>query len=411
MKKLFTTLSLAAVASLAMLAESNTGLPDISVFPAPGTTVEQITEIRVESGWIEQRAADVTLYFNNSAYTATATYPDQFSVTFTLDTPITKPGNYQVIIPENSFGYSWENTNSPEVVFSLKVENDFGGDDPDPGHEIFNTVPEGIVFTPAAGTEIPVLSSFSLYAPDNRFLTVSPQAKVNINGEDYDCVNAASGDLENTLTFTLANAITQPGYYTIYIPEGTVIYNEYQYDLPTIRVTVIVTGGEAPAIELYPASSFTGNPVSGSTVPSIKRIAVMSEKLTTLYKGPEINEIKVTKDGRPVDVSYTIVPDEDTFNEAHVMWMTFNPSIAADGNYVISFPEKCFKVNDYPATFYSEAFTLNYIVNKNSGISGTDADEAEAEYFDLTGRRIDNPEPGTFVIVRRGDKVSKVVVR
>ncbi len=40
-----------------------------------------------------------------------------------------------------------------------------------------------------------------------------------------------------------------------------------------------------------------------------------------------------------------------------------------------------------------------------------DAADAEAEYFDVMGRRVMAPAEGGVYIVRRGDKVSKEVMR
>lgn len=44
-------------------------------------------------------------------------------------------------------------------------------------------------------------------------------------------------------------------------------------------------------------------------------------------------------------------------------------------------------------------------------VIGNDDDAAEAEYFDVMGRRVANPQPGSICIVRRGSKVSKVLVK
>lgn len=45
--------------------------------------------------------------------------------------------------------------------------------------------------------------------------------------------------------------------------------------------------------------------------------------------------------------------------------------------------------------------------------SNVDAAEADAsvEYFNLQGMRVANPQAGTLVIRRQGDKVSKLIVR
>lgn len=44
-------------------------------------------------------------------------------------------------------------------------------------------------------------------------------------------------------------------------------------------------------------------------------------------------------------------------------------------------------------------------------IIGSGNESAEAEYFDVMGRRIANPQPGSICIVRRGSNVSKVLVK
>ena len=41
----------------------------------------------------------------------------------------------------------------------------------------------------------------------------------------------------------------------------------------------------------------------------------------------------------------------------------------------------------------------------------TDMAEGEMEYYDLQGMRVQNPVAGHLVIVRRGDKVGKMIVR
>ncbi len=56
-------------------------------------------------------------------------------------------------------------------------------------------------------------------------------------------------------------------------------------------------------------------------------------------------------------------------------------------------------------------YVIGYKASETSGIEDIEAaDEAEAVYYNLNGVRVDNPENGIF-IVRRGDKVSKVVIR
>ena len=66
------------------------------------------------------------------------------------------------------------------------------------------------------------------------------------------------------------------------------------------------------------------------------------------------------------------------------------------GYYTVSIPERNCEIN---------------IADSNSGISTITADDsAEAEYFDLQGRRITNPSAGIYVKVARG-VAEKVIVK
>lgn len=60
----------------------------------------------------------------------------------------------------------------------------------------------------------------------------------------------------------------------------------------------------------------------------------------------------------------------------------------------------------------SNKFEFNLIMNyvgDGSGVEGVVADEEAPVYFDLSGRRLLNPEKGQFVIERRGAKAVKII--
>lgn len=54
--------------------------------------------------------------------------------------------------------------------------------------------------------------------------------------------------------------------------------------------------------------------------------------------------------------------------------------------------------------------TVNALIDGSTGINGIESADADAEYYDLQGRRVVNPEAGIYVKVSDG-KVSKVVVK
>lgn len=64
---------------------------------------------------------------------------------------------------------------------------------------------------------------------------------------------------------------------------------------------------------------------------------------------------------------------------------------------------------DKAESLYSEAATGSR--GTSVGIQGIDSDLEDAQYYTLDGLRIDNPAKGQIVIVRRGDKVSKMIVK
>ena len=57
------------------------------------------------------------------------------------------------------------------------------------------------------------------------------------------------------------------------------------------------------------------------------------------------------------------------------------------------------------------SFTFKFNYKGNDAIDGIEADNAAAEYYNLQGVKVANPEKGGMYIVRRGAKVSKEIVR
>ena len=61
---------------------------------------------------------------------------------------------------------------------------------------------------------------------------------------------------------------------------------------------------------------------------------------------------------------------------------------------------------------FPNLYLYTNLLNVQSGIEDVSADDnAEAIYYTLQGIRVTNPQPGTVYIVRKGDKVSKVLYR
>ena len=377
---------------------------DIKVTPEPGSTLTEINEFTITSGWLEKKnGVDATqLLVNGKTYTANIDAVNFDALKFTLQQPITSSGEYAIIVPEDIFFMGWDYDPNPIIEFSYTVKNDNGGGD-DPGiDDVQNVVPEGYAFTPAAGTEIPVLTSFSVTAEVETFLTpASRKCPISINGTSIDAVVQTGGDMGNTLTWELAKPINAPGYYTIYIPEGT-FFGYSETDNKAFIVTLIVTGGELPEPTYY-NGEVTSDPAAGSTVAQLGKIAVMYPKLTSVYKGPECGGITVTTPSGVAGCRYTLTPDPDDFNDAHVMWLEFTPALTEKGEYTISFPAQCFEIAKYPSNWYSAPFTLTFNVDPQNAISDIATDtNTDAVFYTTSGIRLTQaPTSGIYLQIGR----------
>ncbi len=371
---------------------------DIGVVPAPDTTIESLESFSITSGWLELKngVSSATVLVNGLGLTANLTAVSYDEIKFTFAEPYTLPGNCNIMIPEDIFLMGWEGDPNPIIEFSYKIENDNPGPGPGPG-EIMDVVPAGFTFWPSAGSECYFLNKFGVVAENEFFLTPSSRTcHITINGERVDAITHISGEYYNEITWELAYPINEEGYYTIYIPEGE-FFGMDEIDNPPFIVTVHVKTGEAEEPVYYPGA-MTSDPASGSTVKELSRIAICSEKLSSLYLGPEAEGIVVKKDGEIVDTSFTLTPDPDDFNEAHVIWMDFAAPLTQKGEYVIEIPPMAFEVGKYPENWYVDGFTIRLNVDPAASVEELMLDSKDCRYYDLQGRPLPGrPSNGLYI--------------
>ena len=135
----------------------------------------------------------------------------------------------------------------------------------------------------------------------------------------------------------------------------------------------------------------------------------------------QITDEKFDEDGNPVTDGIfegggpcNFGPNEvRTGDKAHV---EYRPAYEGDGFWDVQelYPgvtilKFTLKNNDNE----SDAITFNIKFNYkgNDAIDGIEADNAAAEYYNLQGVKVANPEKGGMYIVRRGSMVSKEIVR
>lgn len=384
--------------------------PDIRLSPADGSELTEISEFVVSSGWLELKYNTdhrVDLLVNGRAYGATTALEGYEDIRFTLDEAIDTDGEYTIMIPEDTFLIGWGNEPNPLITFQYSVVGG-AGTGSSGGDNINNIVPQGYVFTPAAGSEVQVLATFSIEATNDMFLTAaSRRCPVTINGSRVDAVVSCTGTYDNILTWTLAHPVTQAGLCDIFVPAGT-FFGYAEEDNAPFLVTVRVTGGETPAPDYYPGE-VTVSPTEGVIREPLKRIAVMYPKLTSAYVGPAAGDVTVTDGtGMPIPVEYTLMPDEDDFNEAHVVWFELAEAITAEGEYTISFPAQCFEIAKYPSNWYSAPFVVHYTIDDSDAVMELVDDEC-VEWFNLQGMRVVSPVRGELYLQRRGTETRRVI--
>lgn len=387
-----------------------------SISPTPGSTVEKIDVIEINAGWLTPKATTKAILIDGLSAAVTVTQPaDNYDkLTFTLATAITANGTHTVTFPENSFLIGWEDDPSPEFSFELTVENDIPGGDTPGGDEIFENIPEGYTVAPAAGEEVGVLTTITVSSETHLFLAPKLNPGITINGNAVNTVHALSGETENTITWTLADPINTPGIYNIQIPAGA-FYDLQDEDNAPFLFTVKVAGGEIPDADYYPATDVTSDPTNGSTVNELAKFALQYPKHTSVFKGPAAGEVRVTLNNTDIDAVVSLAPAEDTFNDAHIMWISTEQPLKAAGVYTFHFPAKCFVVSKYPVNKYSAPFTLTFTVDPDYvAIDEVNADvdaDADTEYFTPAGVKVGRPVAPGLYLRRTTRGTAKVIVR
>lgn len=148
-----------------------------------------------------------------------------------------------------------------------------------------------------------------------------------------------------------------------------------------------------PEVKNYTATVDTS---STASVPEPMQYDIDEVMPNILNKYILLNNVKIQEEGS----SFYAV---DEFNNGLVLYNRFGLDIEpAESANITGF------VSIYGETL--QLFPTQIIINQSQGISGINADNAPAEYFNLNGVRVANPENGMY-IMRQGGKVSKVIVK
>ncbi len=378
-----------------------TSIPeDYRVEPAPGTTVEAITEITV----VNREGDEITnsgniIYINDAEYSTTPT-TDYNKVTFVLDKPVTEAGTYEIYIPSGRVDDGWFGVD--EFIFTLYVSNSEQGGDNDPVSPE-TVIPKGFTLSPVPGSDVEFIQEFKLTYDDDYSDLSLDKKSILVDGQEMS-VNGYGGWGE--LTITLISKITEPGVHTIVFPVGTFTIDSLDKN-ELFSFTLTVTGTESPEDPGTDLGELAGIPEDFSVIPAADAtIESLSEiRIEDEYYGyirvPQVADLYI--DGESVEYTAEVEGDDD-----EILVITLNKEITAPGLHTIQLPEGFFRYYIYKSEPFGWTVTVKDS-GTNTGINNIEAEIGETEVFTIEGLRVTEMKRGNIYIVRSGDKIFKTI--
>ena len=251
--------------------------------------------------------------------------------------------------------------------------------------------------TPAAGETVSSFTAATLTFDTD--INYDSEKTVSIYDRSYNTYTATVTVEGNTATISVAEPITQTGYYTIEVPAGTFTTEEGRSN-DVITTSFIVQA---------PANSFeyeSVSPANGTTVASLSSITLTySENVN----GTIINEspIEVTDAEGNTVTTATLSTDMSIWNIVHI---TLASEIKTNGTYTLTIPEEFIGNEAYIGSQpdkgaglggkYNPAFTLTYTVDSTVGIDTLTIDDAAGKtVYSIDGRKVSGKlQRGTYII-------------
>ena len=274
-------------------------------------------------------------------------YEVGYNVLIYFPEEVTKAGNYTLTIPAGAVVIYTLGYDVAELNFNYTIE----GDDEEDFYDL-------ITINPAEGT-VASLQDFTITFPEivNGIASGSMATLTNdTNGSTYQAAMTASG---HDVTVNFAEAITEPGAYTLTIPEASLIINALNEDVAELNFHYDIKSQDE--------AEYTINPPEGEVY--------LLQNFTIYYGTP----VSVNENARP-----TIVDDETgTVYQCNLIEIGGNAFIYKEyplgilGNYTLHVPAGCIeltssgKVNPEMTFHYTivekETFIPDVIENQPAG--------------------------------------------
>lgn len=373
--KKFTLLSLLATSAIANAAVPN----DFEVTPEEGSVISELKEITIYTKYDEDIYSypkpEITI--NGKAVNVTSNTSGEYFdlLTWTLKEPITEPGEYEIVIGAESFYYGFYEEDNKEMSWKFTIEGSTKPGDPDTFEPFEN---KDVTIYPEQGKYTSLneftLTFFNVTLPDINYL----KSASLINEATNEVVakgKASEGSIIQQLIIDLDKEITEPGTYTLLVPEG-MFYDSGSYDeedLPEMKFRYVVS---ADGTENKPAEYIVeATPADGSNVTSIESIILTYPEFDAIYKHDE-KDIRI-ENAAGETVATGAISYGNT--EANQMLIKFTPAVTEKGDYTVIIPKRAFSLGDMKFTVFSSEVVLTYHVTDLTAIENLEVSEFEGK--------------------------------
>lgn len=341
-----------------------------SVQPGDGDNVEEIKTFVVKhtTGRFDTYV-NRKVVINGTDYPitqkVTGTYDDVNTITLQQDA-ITADGTYNVVIPSGTFDYNYnwmtdEGDPNPEISFTLTIG---GGDTPGPEPGDFTPIDNPYyIISPEQGVvgkiqEFTVEYQRSALFPEG-YGSNKPVLVNEETGQTVATFSVEEGGGMRDVILTLPEPYTVPGTYLVNIPDNGICgYDDV--DWPAASFRYVIDGSVTPE---DPQETVSAYPESGTSVTSLDEILLYFPNIAEVYaSGPAKDNVTVTRDGNPTDITATFNLDPTTMDTGEI-GLRLSPALTETGEYEIHIPARALSLS--VATFdsrYNYEFTLKYTV-------------------------------------------------
>lgn len=341
-----------------------------SVQPGDGDNVEEIKTFVVKhtTGRFDTYV-NRKVVINGTDYPitqkVTGTYDDVNTITLQQDA-ITTDGTYNVVIPSGTFDYNYnwmtdEGDPNPEISFTLTIG---GGDTPGPEPGDFTPIDNPYyIISPEQGVvgkiqEFTVEYQRSALFPEG-YGSNKPVLVNEETGQTVATFSVEEGGGMRDVILTLPEPYTVPGTYLVNIPDNGICgYDDV--DWPAASFRYVIDGSVTPE---DPQETVSAYPESGTSVTSLDEILLYFPNIAEVYaSGPAKDNVTVTRDGNPTDITATFNLDPTTMDTGEI-GLRLSPALTETGEYEIHVPARALSLS--VATFdsrYNYEFTLKYTV-------------------------------------------------